>query len=127
MGQNVFKLYFNILMELKMMKIKSIFTVISMLLFSGAMFLSTNTTFAADGNTKVTIQGGSLKAISKVNINHASEKELVKNLNGIGASKAKAIIEYREKNGNFKNIDELVKVKGIGQKILEKNKEKLTI
>lgn len=52
-------------------------------------------------------------AFAVVNINTASRAEL-ESLQGIGSVKAKAIIEYREKNGSFASIDELGKVSGIG-------------
>ena len=61
-----------------------------------------------------------------VNINLASEGELV-SLNGIGSSKAQAIILYREMFGEFKTVDELTKVKGIGAKTLEKNRRRLSV
>ncbi|MBZ4649707.1 ComEA family DNA-binding protein [Thermosipho sp. (in: thermotogales)] len=57
--------------------------------------------------------------LKKININEADEKQLEK-LPGIGPSKAKRIIEYREKNGKFKSLDELLNVNGIGPKTLEK-------
>ena len=61
-----------------------------------------------------------------LNINRASEGELV-SLNGIGSSKAQAIILYREMFGNFKTVDELAKVKGIGAKTVEKNRGRLSV
>lgn len=61
-----------------------------------------------------------------VNINKANEEEL-KTLNGIGASKATAIISYREKNGEFKNIEDIKNVKGIGESCFEKIKDKIRI
>lgn len=61
---------------------------------------------------------------ASIDINNASEKEL-QELYGIGVKKAQAIIEYREKNGCFSSIDALLKVKGIGAKTLEKNRENL--
>lgn len=61
-----------------------------------------------------------------VNINSAPESELV-SLQGIGSSKAQAIILYREMFGAFKTIDELEKVKGIGPKTIEKNRARLRI
>jgi len=60
-----------------------------------------------------------------VDINNANEKELI-SLKGIGMSKAKTIIEYR-KTHCFKTIDELIKVKGIGSKTIEKNRTNLTV
>ena len=54
-----------------------------------------------------------------VDINTATKKEL-STLIGVGETKAKAIIEHREKNC-FKSVDDLVLVKGIGSKTVEKN------
>lgn len=48
---------------------------------------------------------------NKININKATEKELIK-VKGLNASKAKAIVKYRNKHGDFKSIDELAKVRG---------------
>jgi len=66
------------------------------------------------------------KVTSQVNLNTADEQTLVE-LNGIGEKKAKDIITYREANGSFKSVDDLVKVKGISQKILDKNRSALTV
>ena len=60
-----------------------------------------------------------------VDLNTAGKKELI-TLSGIGAKKAEAIIEYR-KVDCFKSIEELAKVKGIGKKTVEKNKDNLTV
>ena len=48
-------------------------------------------------------------------------------LKGIGKDRAVKIVEYREKNGPFKKIEDLMKVKGIGKKIFEKNKNLLSV
>ena len=61
-----------------------------------------------------------------VNINTATEGELTA-LDGIGSSKARAIIVYREAFGKFASVDELTQVKGIGEKTLEKNRQRLTV
>lgn len=61
-----------------------------------------------------------------VNINSASVDELM-SINGIGESKAKAIIEYRNSNGLFKSIDEIKNVSGIGDKLYDKIKENITV
>ena len=63
---------------------------------------------------------------SLVNINTATLSEL-QELDGIGESKAKAIIEYREKNGNFKDIEELLNVSGIGNSLYDGIKGKITV
>lgn len=60
-----------------------------------------------------------------VDINQATLEELVENLNGIGAHKAQAIIDYREQYGDFDSMEELLQVKGIGLSTLEKNKDRL--
>lgn len=61
-----------------------------------------------------------------ININSASVEEL-EHLNGIGQSKAKSIVEYREKNGGFKNVEDIKNVDGIGEKMFEKIKESITV
>ncbi len=65
-------------------------------------------------------------AFAKVNINTATAQELT-TLNGVGKVKAEAIVAYRSANGNFKTVDELAKVKGMGGKNLEKIKPEITI
>jgi competence protein ComEA len=60
-----------------------------------------------------------------VDLNTANEKELV-SFKNIGNKKASAIIEFRKVHC-FKSVDEIVKVKGIGKKFLEKNRAELTV
>lgn len=61
----------------------------------------------------------SFSAFAAVNINTASKAEL-ETLHGIGENKATAIIKYRKENGNFKSVNDLTNIKGIGPKIVEK-------
>ena len=63
---------------------------------------------------------------SVININTAS-KETLMTLNGIGESKAQAIIDYRDEIGGFKSVDDITNVSGIGEKTLEKIKDKISI
>ncbi len=69
------------------------------------------------------ILASSAWAAEPVNINTASAEEIAENLNGVGLSKAALIIEYREANGPFTHLDELVNVKGIGVRTLDRNKD----
>jgi competence protein ComEA len=62
-----------------------------------------------------------------VDINKADAATIAKELQGIGLSRAQAIVAYREKNGSFKSVDELRKVKGIGAKTLELNRANIRI
>ncbi len=63
---------------------------------------------------------------AQINLNTASAAQL-ETLNGIGAAKAEAIVEYRKEHGAFKSVDELANVKGIGLKTVEKNREQMTV
>jgi competence protein ComEA len=62
-----------------------------------------------------------------VDINKADAGTIAKELNGIGLSRAQAIVAYREKNGAFKSADDLQKVKGIGAKMLERNRANIRL
>lgn len=62
----------------------------------------------------------------KININRATEKEL-ENLTGIGPTRAKAIVQYRNNNGAFKKIEDLMEVKGIGPAIFESIKDEISL
>lgn len=62
-----------------------------------------------------------------VDINTADAKALDKNLKGVGPKVAAAIVDYRAKNGPFKTADDLAKVKGIGPKLIEKNRANILV
>ena len=61
-----------------------------------------------------------------ININTASVDQLT-TLKGIGQKKAQAIIAFREKNGKFKKVEDVMLVKGIGQKMFDKMKPFITV
>jgi competence protein ComEA len=65
-------------------------------------------------------------AFAAVNINTATVEELDA-VKGIGPGKAKAIVEYRSKNGSFKSVDDLKGVKGFGEKSVAKLRGDLTV
>lgn len=68
-----------------------------------------------------------LAGVERVNINTADAATLDRVLNGIGPSKAEAIVLYRKANGPFKSIDQLASVKGIGLSTIEKNRDRIVI
>ena len=80
------------------------------------------------GETNYENKNGSVtgKSGKKVNINSATDDEL-RTVKGIGPSMSEKILNYREKNGPFKKIEDLKKVDGIGEKTYEKIKNYLTI
>jgi competence protein ComEA len=63
---------------------------------------------------------------AKVNINTASVEDLTR-LDQIGTRTAERIVEYRTANGPFKAPEDLMKVKGIGPKIFEKNRDRISV
>lgn len=62
-----------------------------------------------------------------VDINSADAATIARELQGIGLSRAQAIVDYREKNGAFRSADELRKIKGIGDKVLERNRSNIRV
>lgn len=72
------------------------------------------------------ILSSGVKKNSKVNINKANEGEL-QNLTGIGLSIAKRIVQYRNENGNFKNLEDIKNVSGIGDSKYENIKDEICI
>ncbi len=66
-------------------------------------------------------------AAGPVNINTADASALASGLNGIGPSKAQAIVAYREANGPFQSADQLASVKGIGLATVEKNRDRIEV
>jgi|SRR5690625_1801574 len=62
----------------------------------------------------------------KIRINYATQEE-IEQLKGIGPSKASSIIQYREENGPFQSVEDLLNVTGIGEKTLENIKEDIQV
>lgn len=69
---------------------------------------------------------GAILCFGAVDINKADKAELM-SIKGVGEAKASAILKYREANNCFSTLDELKKVKGFGDKFLEKNRDAITV
>ncbi|MDP4120925.1 MAG: helix-hairpin-helix domain-containing protein [Bacillota bacterium] len=81
-----------------------------------------------------TVTNSSLKSTSKIknasvkiNINTATASDFDQNLTGIGPVIAERIVKYREQHGNFKTIDDIKNVKGIGDALFKKIKDNITV
>ncbi len=61
-----------------------------------------------------------------VNINTADAQTLAVALDGVGAARAKAIVEYRDAHGPFRTVDDLAQVKGVGERVVAANRSRLT-
>jgi len=62
-----------------------------------------------------------------VDINHDGAEALAAGLDGVGAKKAQAIIDYRTTHGPFQAVDDLTQVKGIGTATVERNRDRIVI
>lgn len=62
-----------------------------------------------------------------VDINTASAEQLAEALEGVGPAKSEAIVAYREANGDFEHVDELVNVRGIGLRTVDQNRDRIEI
>lgn len=70
---------------------------------------------------------GTALAADKVDINSADAATLDRVLNGVGPSKAEAIVAHRKQHGAFRSADELAEVKGIGLSLIEQNRDLITV
>ena len=109
------------------MKLSSTLTALLMCL---GCFFSTTSLAADQVKSKVVAETSkkSTQAVEKhnaINVNNASAKEL-QSLKGIGEAKAQAIVEYREKNGKFKSLQQLTMVKGVGEKLVSQNAKQIS-
>ncbi len=94
------------------------------LISSAACGFSATSTSAANQSPKPPLKQIEKPVVvtEKVNINRASATEIASALKGIGLKKAQAIVEWRKANGKFTQIEQLMAIKGIAEKTLEKNK-----
>eukprot|EP01133_Synstelium_polycarpum_P014951 gene14951-17677_t len=107
-------------------------TSFSSLVFAFLTSISLVATAAPSSNkpetpTPISAQMSKGEQSNKVRLNSADAETLRRDLFGIGAAKAKAIVAYRESNGPFTAVEELLEVKGIGKALLEKNRDRLEV
>lgn len=81
---------------------------------------------SAVGGDAAALTGGGASAAGKVNLNTADAAQL-QTISGIGAAKAQKIIAYREANGRFASVDDLLNVSGIGEKTLASMRDQICI
>lgn len=87
---------------------------------------STDITNTTSVNTNLSTNKKSKTDIEKINLNKATQTEL-ETLPGIGPSTAEKIIEYRKENGNFKNIEDIMNVNGIGESKYSKIRDLINV
>ncbi|VVN03148.1 ComEA family DNA-binding protein [Pseudomonas fluorescens] len=102
--------------------------------YSLVFALLSSASIAVIAAESVVLQTGKVPVVSdirqvsqtdKIDLNKADAATLQRELSGVGEAKASAIVAYRETNGPFASVDELLEVKGIGKAILDRNREKL--
>ena len=118
---------------------EKILLIVALILFAGIIFF--NAFYKSDAsipsviyineNDKVNSENlddnGQISNLNKININTATVEELSENLSGIGETIAKRIVEYREHNGEFTNIEDIKNVSGIGDKMFESIKDHICV
>jgi len=109
------------------MRIAYLSSLVFALLASTSIAVNAAPAAKSEASVPAVVQAASPQVVGKVDLNAADASTLQRELVGIGEVKAKAIVDYRESNGPFASIDELLEVKGIGKAILDRNRDKLQI
>ncbi|MGL4860524.1 MAG: ComEA family DNA-binding protein [Enterobacteriaceae bacterium] len=95
-------------------------------LLAGGIALAEETVTEPSSGTDSTLSASD-QVEEKISLNSATAQELSTHLRGIGAKKAEAIVEYREKYGAFTSIEQLQEVPGIGPALLARNQARLKL
>lgn len=96
-------------------------------IFNLIAIIFTVISFHSTANNEVTAESSrTAQTLLVIDINNAKPKDLV-TLKGVGMKKAQAIISYRQTNGPFVSIEDLLKVQGIGKHVLAENKNRLKL
>jgi competence protein ComEA len=102
--------------------IKAMMLLSTLLLFTGTTFAAQSEQASSSNSHRQHYQ--KQQATEKVNVNKADLKTL-ETLKYVGKKTAAAIVEYRSKNGKFKSIEDLSKVKGVHARVIKANKERI--
>ncbi len=94
---------------------------------SVAVTAPANNANAAATNVASSQAPSSAKKLQSVNINTADAKTIEDSLKGIGPKRAAAIVAYRTQNGPFKSVDDLSKVKGLSSKVVNENRQYISL
>ncbi|MCH8500331.1 MAG: helix-hairpin-helix domain-containing protein [Aliidiomarina sp.] len=81
----------------------------------------------ANVNTQVLAEANGQNKVEKVNLNTATAEELAAGLRGVGKARAEAIVALREELGGFTDIEQLLQVRGLGMKVINDNRDKLSL
>lgn len=109
----------------------------SVFVFASLFSLTSVVSFAQADTTSVAVTPSYLKESSNeitevnnnqsmINLNNSSAEQLA-TLKGVGQKRAQAIVTYRKQHGAFKSVNDLIQVKGIGEKVLSDNMARLNI
>jgi competence protein ComEA len=107
-------------------KTKSLLLLVGFSLAMGSQLAHAQASKASPVQATQTAQTAQTEA-QQVNINKADAETLADVLVGVGASKAKAIVEYREAHGPFTSLEQLEEVAGIGKSILSTNRQRIKL
>ena len=107
------------------MKTSKIFSM-TITLIAVLTLLIAHAALAAETKDQAAKADPAVASMQKININQADAKTLA-TLKGIGKDRALKIIEFREKNGPFLKIEDIMKIKGIGRKVFDRNKDAMTV
>lgn len=100
-------------------------TILSSLFITALAFVPLS--MQANATSAALVPAAMAASEGKVNLNTADAATLQKELAGIGMAKAKAIVAFREENGAFTSVDELLEVQGIGKALVDRNRDRLAV
>jgi len=102
-------------------------TILSKIAFTAILALLLTVSAAQPAMAKDSESTSAVTQAISVNLNTANAKEIAKALKGIGLKKAEAIVAYRQSHGDFKAVEELASVKGIGVATIAKNHDRIAL